>query len=306
MLLTLPLAAQGETEVRPLTPSEYYGVLGRLDMDSARHPGILMGKDIPQIMRLLSVSEAMAYRLCILMDRDTLLYKLLDECMDTNTEIVTWADAECPAQLAARQDLSPAMFVRGPLSLLQTDCLGILGISGIRTPDDVERGLNCIADQAAINGLGIVTGGEPGAGRVVRRRTLQNDGRLVCVLNGGMNAFCTESEYAQSLVNGNLLVISQTHPDARADEADTAERNRLIFCLSCAALVAAADAKRSEAEAVRRQMCDYLYVLHHEELPQNLPLEERGFEAVSDLAAFVSAARVAAWTGLKAQQISLF
>lgn len=306
MLLTLPLTPGAETGEKPLSPVEFRQILGRLDMDAARHPGLLMGKDLTEIMRLMRIDEHLAYRLCILLDRDILLYRLLDECMDTETEIVTCFDLSFPQRLALRQELPVCLFARGELSLCEGEYVGVAGIPGVKTPADVEKGLIALADGAAMNGLGILTGGEAGAGRIVRERMLENEGRLLCALTGGMNDFCTDAACAEALKNGNLCVLSACHPDSPADIKEIPARNRILFALSCACVVAAADAKRSEAEAARMDLCTFRYALKHPELGQNEGLFERGFEPVRDLNGWITPERAGEWTGSRAEQIRLF
>ena len=306
MLLTLPLDPGGEGLLKPLSADELAAVAGRLDLNSEKNLGSLMGLDVAGAMRLLGADESFAYRLCLLMDRDMQLSRLIDECADDDTEIVTPFDGAYPQGVKRRLGIysSPAFFAKGSLELLQAPYLGILGISGVQTTSRARAGVKALVTRAAVNGLGIAAGDEMGACRAAREDALEQDARLCCVLSGGMKAFSQQAENAKALRQGNLLLISCAHPQSAAGSQDAAQRNRLLFALSQAAFVITTDGRRGESEALRRGWCEHLYVHQDDNYPQNASLAAKGFEAVSDLEGFSVSDHAEAWLRPDAEQLS--
>lgn len=283
MLLCLPMSAEGEPAVKPFTPAETEWLAGRLEAASLSF-GSLAGKDVSGVMQLLGVRDEIAYRICILMDRDMLLSRLLEHCLETNTEILTPCDDGYPRRVTARLGRygSPLLFVKGDTDMLSLSYLAILGIPGVKTPPAIESTIKRLVPISAANGLAIMTGGELGTGRIVRDEVLSGEGLLACVLTGGMEAFAAENANKRALENGNLLLISQPHPLSAPNAIDAAERNRLIYALSSVTAVTATDGKRGEAEAVRRRLCDNLYVYESASLPANAALAGRGFKLLKE------------------------
>ena len=81
-------------------------------------------------------------------------------------------------------------------------------------------------------------------------------------------------------------------------------RNKLIFTLSHACFVLTTDLRRGEADAAKKKLCDYNYVLTDPSLPQNASLVNKGFEPVRDLSSFDTATHAAKWRRPLAQQMS--
>jgi predicted Rossmann fold nucleotide-binding protein DprA/Smf involved in DNA uptake len=306
MLLTLPLDPGGEGALRPLSAEEFSAVAGQLDLSGENSLGSLMGLDVAGVMRLLGTDEATAYRLCLLMDRDMQLSRLIDECADDQTEIVTPFDSAYPQGVKRRLGLycSPALFAKGNLELLQAPYLGILGISGVQTTQRARTGVRALVMRAAVNGLGVVAGDEMGACRAAREEALRQDARLVCALTGGLKTFARQEENVAALSQGNMLLLSGAHPLSGPGAQEAARRNRVVFALSQAAFVITTDGRRGEAEAARRGWCRHLYVYNDEAYPQNASLASRGFEKVDDLESFSVADRAEEWLRPDAEQLS--
>lgn len=298
MLLTLPLAGEGTEAVKPLSGAELGYIAAQLSLMGNGDLSTLMGRDVSALMRLIGLTEAEAYRLCILLGRDLLLYKLLEDCMDRGISVLTPFDAGYPARLKGNLGgiKAPPVFVKGSMELLGADYVGILGIEGVKTPPSILSGVTDLVSQAAEYGLGIATENSLGACRAARSAAEQYGARLICALDGGINA--PGGKYEKQIDEGTALLISLSHPDAPAGTRDVTQ---LICALSCAAFIATADGKREEAEIARQKLCDYLYVFDSDVLPGNAAAASRGFEKIvrADVAANYDK-----WTGNRGEQLS--
>lgn len=305
MLLTLPLTPGPDSSVQPLSPRELASVAGRLDINSSMGLSALMGPDVSAVRRMLGVSEDTAYRLCVLMSRDMPLSRLLEDCAEKGTEILTPFDNMYPEGIKNRlgKYFSPALFVKGNPDLLSGKYLGVLGIPGVKTEESTREGLRALVAGAAENGYGVFTGGENGACRVVREYALDNEARLAAALTGGLEAFGAKTR--RQIESGCVCAVSVAHPEADESAGDAAERNRLIFAGSLAVFAVTTDLKRGEADAARHRLCDHLYACR--ECGEALPyLTQRGYEPVEELTSFDVSARAGMWNDSDVQQLSLF
>ena len=306
MLLTLSLTPDGSAEAKPLSPEEMCALAAKLDVNSRAHISRLLNMDVSGFMKHLGVNEDFAYRLYVLLRRDALLSKLIDDCLEKSTEIVTPFDKDYPRSLITRLGAmaAPPLFVRGYLSILGADNVGIMGLSGLKTPKNIEEGIKKLIWEVAPGGFGLVTGGEPGASRFVRSEAFENDARISILLPGGLNAYCETEEIATALEEGCVCIASAAHPDSSENATEIAERNKLIFALSNAAFVATTDGKRGEIEAVRRHLCDYTYVFDAPELSGNAFIAARGFETVKSVSEMDMASLMSLWAGARCEQLS--
>ena len=301
MLLTLPLSPEGEEAVKPLNGRELGNLCGKLSLSGAPLSS-LRGRDVSYLMSSLGLGEDEAYRLCILLSRDMLVFKLLEDCLDRNVSILTPFDNEYPASVRGHMGgiQAPPMFVKGNPKLFDVNYVGILGIEGVKTPESVLAGVRDLVEQAADCGLGIATEDSLGACRAARMAAMDKDGallaRMICAVDG--NLFGAMEKYERYTDNGTALVVSLAHPEA---PASTRNVEKLLCALSCAAFIATTDGKQDEAEIVRHALCDYLYVFDAPELPGNAYAAAKGFEKITR--ADVSG-NFDKWTGKRGEQLS--
>ena len=131
MLLTLPLTANKDELVRPLSSAEFSILRARVAACGARRIGDLIGLDVSGIMNLLKVPEAEAYRLCMLLCRTMPLSYAMERFYEQNLELLTLYDSAYPENLATRlgDDAPAAMYMCGDASILSMPLVGILGIA---------------------------------------------------------------------------------------------------------------------------------------------------------------------------------
>lgn len=120
MLLTLPLTANKDELVRPLSSAEFSILRARVAACGARRIGDLIGLDVSGIMNLLKVPEAEAYRLCMLLCRTMPLSYAMERFYEQNLELLTLYDSAYPENLATRlgDDAPAAMYMCGDASIL--------------------------------------------------------------------------------------------------------------------------------------------------------------------------------------------
>ncbi len=285
MLLTMPLSPMSDGALSPLKTDEFAFLASQLERSGSLNLGQLLGQDVGGLQNLLDIDEEFAYRLCMLLSRQLILGRLIEDCLSSGTEIVTPFDRQYPESILRRLGAtqSPVLFLQGDPALLNADSIGITGISGVKTSQEMRHGLERLVIRAALNGFGLVTGSEAGVCRLAVGYALENEGRAVCVLTGGLEDFTSDSAHAYALSSGNMAVLSPAHPASKPLAQLLPLRNRLIFCLSRAAFIVTSDGKRSETEVLRKKLCDYTYLLTDPSLPLNEVLRQKGFTETDDL-----------------------
>ena len=287
MLLTLPLTANKDELVRPLSSAEFSILRARVAACGARRIGDLIGLDVSGIMNLLKVPEAEAYRLCMLLCRTMPLSYAMERFYEQNLELLTLYDSAYPENLATRlgDDAPAAMYMCGDASILSMPLVGILGISGVRMSKKAEDGLRTLVRALVREGFGIVTSSELGACRLAEAEAVQCGGKVVCALAG------------------DLMAKKDKRLDTERVESELA-RNRVVYALSLASFVITTDGKRGETEALRRRLCDWLYVFDEPEPAGNRVIIARGATPVHDVSQMDIQKYARSWRLANAEQLS--
>ena len=272
----------------------------------ARRIGDLIGLDVSGIMNLLKVPEAEAYRLCMLLCRTMPLSYAMERFYEQNLELLTLYDSAYPEHLATRlgDDAPAAMYMCGDASILSMPLVGILGISGVRMSKKAEDGLRTLVRALVREGFGIVTSSELGACRLAEAEAVQCGGKVVCALAGDLMAKKDEEDSAAAIARRQMLLLSLVHPDAPYTGVHALARNRVVYALSLASFVITTDGKRGETEALRRRLCDWLYVFDEPEPAGNRVIIARGATPVHDVSQMDIQKYARSWRLANAEQLS--
>lgn len=306
MLLTLPLTADKEELVRPLTSAEFLTLQKRVEASPLKTIGALIGMDISAIMEQLEMPEQEAYRICMLLSRTMPLSYAMERYYEKDIDILTLMDDEYPLRLAEKLDTDAptAMYVSGNLELLQKPLIGILGISGVKMEKSVQEGLRTLVRSIAQEGFGIITSGEPGACRVAEAEAFECGASVVSVLAGDLMKKKDEEMYENAVRDGKALMISLVHPDAPYTNVHAAARNRVVYAMSLAAFIVTTDAKRGESDALRRKLCDWLYAFDTPAPLGNRIVIQRGALPVRDIEQMDFAKYAQNWRMACAEQLT--
>lgn len=148
----------------------------------------------------------------------------------------TWPD-----RLRTRlKNQSPALlYGAGDASLLAEDGIGIVGSRNLTAEgEEVARRLAAVAVEA---GMAVVSGGARGVDQIAMSAALENGGRAVGVLAHPLDRTMRESSTATALEDEMLCLTTPFKPDAGFSVGNAMARNKLIYGLSRATAVVAAD-----------------------------------------------------------------
>jgi predicted Rossmann fold nucleotide-binding protein DprA/Smf involved in DNA uptake len=278
MLLTQRLV---ETATKPLTSAEYWRLLG-----SVGDPGRLLGLSTADLVSVHGLDPALAERVARSFDAATAFAFGLDEAEQSGIRVIVSVEEDYPPVLRQRLGrAAPALlYVVGDPWLLHTDLLGIVGSRNVSELGvDVARRA---AGEAVGNAFGVVSGAARGVDQVAMDAALEAGGNVVGVCADSLARTARNQRNRQAALGGKLCLCSPYRPTAGFTAANAMARNKIIYALSQATLVVAADAGRGgtwfgATEAVRQNNSTVLVWRGDGEGEGNAQLVALGAAAVS-------------------------
>ncbi len=240
LLLTAPLmTAPGQSNPAILTPGEYKRLARRL-RELQRQPADLLSTDAPALLQECH-AEVDAERAARLLGRGFQLSQAVERWQARAIWVVSRADPDYPARLKARlkEDAPPILYGCGEGRLLET---GGLAIVGSRDVDETLIAFTRrVSELAAQAGATVVSGGARGIDQAAMRGALEAGGIVVGVLADSLERAVLQREHREMLMDGRLALVSPYDPGAGFNVGNAMQRNKLIYALADAALVAQSD-----------------------------------------------------------------
>lgn len=282
LLLTAPLivgrAKSGGVKIITLT--EYNKLAARL-RDLGREPVDLLGNDREDLVHELA-DLVDSERLFQLLNRGLLMSQAIDQWESRGIWIVSRADAAYPRRLKAKlkQQAPPILFGCGDRELLEQ---GGLGIVGSRKVDEaITQFVEDAARLVSKSGHSVVSGGARGVDQIAMGAALDVEGTVVGALAENLYRAVVAPHYRNALRSHSLVLISGVDPSAGFNVGNAMARNKLIYALSDAGLVANADYEKGGTwagaiEQINRLKCCPVYVRTTDRTPKgNQALIDRG------------------------------
>jgi len=159
--------------------------------------------------------------------------------------VITILGGNFPESLLNIPDPPLILYYIGDISLLNNN--NLLGIVGTRKPSVYGRTVteNFVSELVTKGNIVTVSGLAYGIDSEVARVTLENKGKTIAVLGGGVKKIYPSSNVnlAKNIVNTGGLVLSEYFPSFRPTQYTFPERNRIISGLSQGILVIEAGEK---------------------------------------------------------------
>ena len=246
LMLTAPLLAKtrasGES-VKPLTPKEYRTLATWL-RDEGMRPAELMERGSDKLIADFAAYKGRGsvkenrQRLCQLLDRGVELALAVERWTQRAIWVLSWYDPKYPElrQQPIGDDF-PLLYGCGGPGLLGS---GGLAVVGSRHASD--EALKCAANAgrlAARADCTIVSGGARGSDQAAMRGTLEEGGSAVGVLANGLDRAVLHADHREMLMDERLVLVCPWDPGVRFQAWRAMQRNKLIYALADAALVAA-------------------------------------------------------------------
>jgi predicted Rossmann fold nucleotide-binding protein DprA/Smf involved in DNA uptake len=131
--------------------------------------------------------------------------------------------------------------------LLAQPAVAIVGSRNVT--DDGLKFAATAARRVVADGLAVVSGAARGVDSAAMAAAVDAGGSAVGVLADSLERLAAKRDFREPIATGSLTLVTSYHPAARFNVANAMRRNRLIYCLSEAALVVASTLEKGGTRA---------------------------------------------------------
>lgn len=169
---------------------------------------------------------------------------LVEQLAHNQVQILTVLDNDYPKLLKAslkREQTPPVLFYAGDLRILERKAIAIIG-SRNASEESLEF-TRATARYCAEQGANVISGNARGVDRAAYEGATSGDGCTTVVLPHGIRKMSGAQVRAlvPQIESGQVLVVSQFHPDAQWVVSRAMERNKLVTGLAQVVIVAQSD-----------------------------------------------------------------
>ena len=228
--------------LRPYGPRSWSKFAARMGEQGVDGPGALIGRAAKEIEALLAYPVAEADRLARLLDRGAQAAVELERLASRGIWVLTILDGRYPARLRQRLvgDAPPILFGAGSQNLLDRDGLAIVGSRAADEPSTAFA--ESLAAAAVDGGLVVISGGARGIDQAAMRSAFGRGGQVIGILPEGLEKRIRDVETRTGLANDDLVLMSAIHPSTPFSVGAAMARNKIIYALSIATVVASSAA----------------------------------------------------------------
>lgn len=239
VLLCAPVAVG---DVKPLTPSEWARLAASIQASELAGPGALVGLAAGELHVVLGLGADMADRVVALLERGGQLAFELERLESRGIWVVARSDERYPEQLRRRLGLrAPALlFGAGRREVVAGKGLAIVGS---RDVDEAALAFARDLGRSVVAAGGtVVSGAARGIDRAAMDAAISAGGAVTGVVADSLIRLTQQPAVRTSLADELLTLVTPYPPEARFSVGNAMGRNKLIYCLSDAAVVVAAAA----------------------------------------------------------------
>lgn len=246
LLLNLPFSGE-HAAPKPLTEGQYRKFALWLNRRN-QTPGDLLTDDRNIILNDWDDHTELGYsrvkkptreHIELLLERNPALDHAKEEWQCEGLWVLTRADEQYPARLRKRllSKSPPVLFGCGEINLLNQASIAVVGSRHV-AQEELDFSIK-FGKHVTSEGAIVVSGGARGVDQAAMRGAMHADGAAVGVMAEGILPRRRSDEERQNIQDGQLSLVSQFSPETRWRGYQAMSRNKLIYCLSDAALVVA-------------------------------------------------------------------
>lgn len=251
-----------DKSVAPLKLTEYNTLVQWLRNTNMRPAALLSLMDLREVAAGTGIKQE---RLSALLDRGVQLGFAIEEWQRNGLWIISRSDQDYPTRYKShlKEKAPPLLFGAGDKNLLQGGGVAIVGSRNIDIEgEDFTRHA---AEECAFCKIPVVSGGARGVDQIAMRSALEAGGKTIGVLADNLLKASIERHARYAIAEGQLLLISPYHPQARFAVGSAMGRNKLIYAIADYGLVVSADHKKGGTwagaeEELKRQRSITIFV----------------------------------------------
>jgi predicted Rossmann fold nucleotide-binding protein DprA/Smf involved in DNA uptake len=233
------LALQGNRELKPLSSREWHELSAALVRSDWESPRDLLGREPPELRDQLGVAPELAMRLAQLLARGGQLALELERLASHGIWVLTRADERYPPRLKKLLlgQAPPVLYGAGPQTALREQSLAVVGSR------DADAGAlafaRTLSERSARQDIAIVSGGARGVDLEAILGALDAGGIAIGVTVEPLERLVRRAQLRSALGDDVLTLVTPFHPSARWNPGNAMRRNRLVYVMAQAAVVAA-------------------------------------------------------------------
>jgi DNA processing protein len=233
------LALQDDRSIKPLTAREWQGLSERLINSEWARPSELMRHTPDELHRELEIEIGIAERLARLLARGGQLAFELERLAGKGIWVMTRADEAYPQRLKKLLGPSapPVLYGSGSQDALRLRALAIVGSRNAN--DDALSFARGLAHECVRNHVAVISGGARGVDLEAMGAAIEAGGVAVGVTVEPLERLVRSPALRVPLTAGTLTLVTPFHPAARWQASNAMRRNRIVYAMSGAAVVAA-------------------------------------------------------------------
>lgn len=226
-------------DVKPMTLGEWSRLAELIHTAELKRPAALVGMSSHEIAEALPVAPPLAARVSGLLQRGGTLAFELERLQSRGVWMMTRADDLYPDRLKRRlkSKAPPVLFGVGSRDALSSGGVAIVGSR--EAPRAALEFTDALARSLAQEGTTVFSGAARGVDRVAMSSSTDAGGRAVGVVADSLLRLTQQADTRQLLEEDQLALVTPYAPDARFTAGNAMGRNKLIYCLADAAVVAA-------------------------------------------------------------------
>lgn len=283
LLLTAPLILGRRSPAAEVLQQGEYSRLAKFLHDKKSEPADLMSADASELLNDSRLPDGIETdRLGHLLARGFQLSQAIERWRQRAIWVVSRADEQYPQRLKTRLGgHAPAvLYGCGERDILESGGLAVVGSRHVN--DKLRDYAARIGELAAGAEWTLVSGGARGIDQAAMRGALEAGGRVVGVLSNDLQRAALRREHRDALMDGRLALVSPYDPAAGFNVGNAMRRNKLIYALADAALVANSDYRKGGTWAGAVEQLDRLQLV-----PVYVRSDsDRGLQALLDKGAY--------------------
>jgi DNA processing protein len=238
------LALQGNRALKPLSSREWHELSVALVRSEWERPRDLLGREPEELRDQLGVAPETATRLAQLLARGGQLAFELERLASRGIWVLTRADEPYPPRLKKLLlgQAPSVLYGAGPQTALREPSLAVVGSRD--APADALAFAHTLGERCARQHIAIVSGGARGVDLEAIVGAVDAGGAAIGVTVEPLERLVRRTQLRSALSDDALTLVTPFHPSARWHAGNAMRRNRLVYVMAQAAVVAATAAEK--------------------------------------------------------------